>query len=72
MKSKEEVVTDMCYTYRHDYGIDKDPKGPSWVAGMTKQEREMLYKTMEQIYDNNLAPVINHYQKLLDKNDGTA
>ena len=58
MKSREEVITDMCYTYRHDYGLDKDPNGPPWVAGMTPYERKGLYNTMAQIFDNDIAPVM--------------
>jgi hypothetical protein len=58
MKSREEVITDMCYTYRHDYGLDKDPNGPPWVAGMTPKERKGLYNTMAQIFDNDIAPVM--------------
>ena len=54
----------MCYTYRHDYGLDRHPDDPPWVAGMTQSEREGLYRTMEQIYNNNVAPVIKHYEDL--------
>ena len=64
MKSKEEIILDMCHTYRHDFGLDRNPDDPSWVAGMTQQEREMLYKTMEQIYNNDIEPIIEHYKKL--------
>jgi len=61
MKSKEEIITDMCYTYRHDYGLDKDPSSPSWCAGMTPEERTGLYKTMTKIYENNVEPWIKLY-----------
>jgi hypothetical protein len=61
MKSKEEIITDMCYTYRHDYGLDKDPSAPSWCAGMTPEERKGLYDTMAQIYENNIKPWIKLY-----------
>ena len=58
MKNKEQIITDMCYTYRHDYGLDKDPNSPSWCAGMTPEERKGLYNTMLQIYENNIEPLI--------------
>ena len=58
MKSKEQIITDMCYTYRQDYGLDKDPNSPSWCAGMTPEERKGLYNTMAQIYDNDILPVM--------------
>lgn len=64
MKSKEEIITEMCYTYRHDYGLDKDPNDPSWVAGMTQLEREGLYRTMEQLYEHHIKPLVDHYNRL--------
>lgn len=66
--NKKEIITDMCMTYRHDYGLDKSPNDPSWVAGMTPLEREGLYKTMEQIYDNNIAPLLKDMQDLYSGN----
>ena len=48
----------MCYTYRHDYGLDKDPNDPPWLSGMTPSEREGLYNTMAQIFDNSILPVM--------------
>ena len=37
MRTREEIITDMCYTYRQAYGFDKDPHDPSWCAGMTPE-----------------------------------
>jgi hypothetical protein len=54
--NREQIITDMCNTYRHDYGLDKNPKDPPWVAGMTESERKGLWETMAQIYDTNIAP----------------
>jgi hypothetical protein len=68
MKSKKEIITDMCYTYRSDYGLDKDPDDPSWVAGMTPDERKGLYNTMKQIYENNIEPMVNQYKDLQEGN----
>ena len=61
MKTKEEIIVDMCYTYRQDYGLDKDPKDPPWIAGMTPEERTGLYNTMTQIYENNIEPLLKLY-----------
>jgi hypothetical protein len=58
MKSKKEIITDMCYTYRSDYGLDKDPNSPSWCAGLTPEERMGLYNTMSNIYENNIEPLL--------------
>ena len=54
--TREQIITDMCMTYRHDYGLDRKPEDPPWVAGMTESERKGLWNTMAQIYDNNIAP----------------
>jgi hypothetical protein len=62
MKTKEQIIHDMCMTYRHDYGLRKEPGEPSWTAGMTEQDAKMLYKTMEQIYNNDIEPIIEHYK----------
>ena len=64
MKTKEEIIHDMCFTYRHDYGLRKDPNEPNWTAGMTEQDAKMLYKTMEQIYNNNIEPILGYYENL--------
>ena len=48
----------MCMTYRHDYGLRKQPGEPSWTSGMTEEDAKMLYKTMEQIYTNNIEPLL--------------
>jgi hypothetical protein len=68
VKTKEEIITDMCYTYRHDYGLNKDPNDPPWTAGMTEDDAKMLYKTMEQIYTNDIAPLVQEAKDLIDGN----
>ena len=61
MTNKEQIITDMCYTYRQDYGLNKDPNDPSWLAGMTTDERQGLYNTMAQIYENNIEPLLKQH-----------
>ena len=68
MKTREQIITDMCYTYRHDYGLNKDPNDPSWLAGMTPDERQGLYNTMEQIFKHNIEPLLNQYKDLQEGN----
>jgi len=62
MKTREQIITDMCYTWRHDYGLpkEKDPAGYSfpYLAGMDDDERKALWKQMAQLYDNCIAPYI--------------
>jgi len=54
MKTREEIITSMCYTWRHDYGLVKypDPGGyifPGVTSGMTDEERKALWNQMAQI-----------------------
>jgi hypothetical protein len=59
MKTREEIITGMCYTFRHDYGLDKDIGNGffhSLSSGMTQEERETLWRQMAQIFDNDIAP----------------
>ena len=56
MKTRDEIITEMCYTYRHDYGLTRSHDDPSWVAGMTERERQGLWRTMAQTFDNNIVP----------------
>jgi len=60
MKTREQIITSMCYTYRHDYGLIKeaDPGGYDFPmsSGMTESERKTLWKQMAQIFDNNIWP----------------
>lgn len=58
----------MCMTYRHDYGLNKSQYDPPWIAGMTETERLGLYQTMEQIYNNCVAPLLSEMD---DLNEGT-
>ncbi len=59
MKTREEIITSMCYTYRHDYGLDKSV-GTGFAdiisSGMTVAERALLWNQMAQIFDNDIAP----------------
>jgi hypothetical protein len=68
MKSKEEIINSMCMTYRHDYGLRKLPTDPPWIAGMTEEDAKMLYKTMEQIYTNDIEPLVQEAKDLIDGN----
>jgi hypothetical protein len=62
MKTREQIITSMCYTMRHDYGLEKD-LGNGFVAelsaGMTRQDREALWQQMAQLFDNDIAPYMD-------------
>ncbi len=55
-QNKNAIIHSMCLTYRHDYGLRKVEGDPPWTAGMTEEDAKMLYKTMEQIYNNDIEP----------------
>lgn len=55
MKTREQIITGMCYTWRHDFGLNRDPSD-CLSSGFTEQERKFLYDQMAQIFDNNIAP----------------
>ncbi len=59
MKTREQIITSMCYTMRHDYGLEKD-LGNGFItelsAGMTDAERAALWRQMSQLFDNDIAP----------------
>lgn len=58
---REEIIADMCYTYRHDYGLTKSKPELSEAecileSGMTPEERKDLWNQMASIYDRCVAP----------------
>lgn len=58
-KTREQIITSMCYTWRHDYGLDRrehDGPGGLITVGFTTADREFLWKQMAQIFDNDIAP----------------
>ena len=68
MKTREEIITSMCYTMRHDYGLVKEPMNfdsnnaneifafDRLTAGMYLGEQEALWRQMAQIFDNDILP----------------
>ncbi len=61
MKTREQIITSMCYTYRHDYGltISEDDKMYTLNSGVTEQERKAIWNNMAQIFDNDIAPYMD-------------
>jgi hypothetical protein len=57
MKTREDIITSMCYTLRHDYGLGKPEGSPFPLAsGLTDREREAMWNQLAQIFDNDIAP----------------
>lgn len=67
MKTREEIITEMCFTYRHDYGLNKpqlSEDSPNLISsGMTESERIWLWHMMAQIFDNNIHPYMEFRKK---------
>ena len=72
MKTREEIITSMCYTWRHDYGLLKEAESGDFMssitAGMTREEQQSLWRQMAQIFDNDIAPLLNDAQDLYEGN----
>lgn len=59
MKTREQIITSMCYTFRHDYGLDNpsyDSFVGSLISGITQEQRDAIWKQMAQIFDNDILP----------------
>ena len=58
MKTREDIILAMCYTYRQDYGLERAVGfGCNVLAcGTTHAEREKIYNNMAQIFDNCILP----------------
>ena len=53
MKTREEIIFDMCLTMRHDYGI---AKVDSLSSGVTETERVFLWNEMAALFDKCIQP----------------
>ena len=68
---REKIIYNMCMTFRHDFGIEisEDDRMYSLMSGMTRTEREALFNSMAQVFDNDIAPMLEDYRKV---NEGEA
>ena len=68
---RNAIINNMCLTFRHDYGLEisEDDRMYTLMSGMTKREREELFNTMSQIFDNDIAPLLEDYRRI---NEGEA
>jgi len=60
--NREQIINNMCMTFRHDYGlrISEDDRMYTLMSGMTEREAQELFNTMAQIFDNDIAPLIQN------------
>ena len=63
MKTREEIITSMCFTYRHDFGLVVDNEEAMYtLSGITANQRQQIWNTMAQIYDNDIAPMLEEFR----------
>lgn len=55
MKTREQFIASMCFSWRHDYGLSKSYKD-TLSSGLTEDERKYIWIKMAQIFDNDIAP----------------
>ena len=60
---RTQIITDMCMTVRHDYGIQiEDEERVGFVgqlaAGMRSADRKALFSQMAQLYEHHIAPIL--------------
>jgi hypothetical protein len=69
--NREEIIYNMCMTFRHDFGLEisEDDRMYTLMSGMTRSERDALFNSMAQVFDNDIAPLLEDYRKV---NDGEA
>lgn len=53
--NRDQIISNMCFTFRHDYGINKNPDD-ILSSGMTDEERNFLWNRMAQIFDDDIYP----------------
>ena len=64
---RDQVIREMCLSYRPDYDIVKLPTDPPWLVGMTDFERQGLWRTMADIYDTEIKHKVNNETTTITK-----
>lgn len=67
MINREQIINSMCMTLHHDYGLvvsEFDKLEMPLMSGMTESERKALWNNMAQIFDNDIAPLLEDYRKV--------
>lgn len=71
-KTRHQIISDMCYTMRHDYGLNSefDDYGIAGrhPSGMTTTERQALYRQKSQLYDHHIQPIVDELQRSVEEN----
>jgi hypothetical protein len=65
MKTKEQIIADMCFTFNHGYGLPAIDDSKAFF-GMTQKEKDHICTIMNQLF-NCVAPI---YDELADLKEG--
>lgn len=55
-KSREEVINSMCLTWNHAFLAPEQEILPDVKFGLTPEEKQNLWNSMAQLFDNDIAP----------------
>lgn len=60
-RNREDIIRSMCYTKRHDYGLDRGETSryKTIIGVMTEEEKKVLWKEMARLFDNDIAPYMD-------------
>lgn len=81
MKTREDIITSMCYMWDHSYGAPFQPwsevfncdedqisEGASKGLGYTDEDRQILWNRMAQVFDNDIAPFMEFNKEIRKAN----
>ena len=63
MKTREDIITEMCLAYRPDYDTVLGVEDNDFGVGVTPYEREKIRSIMAKIYDQVIMPNIDSLSK---------
>lgn len=52
-EEKRALAVQMCHTWRHDFGLQRQPGDPLLWGGMTPDEQESLIQRMLQLIEHH-------------------
>lgn len=62
MKSRDEIIFEMCMTTDHSFGsVSEDP---GQFGALSPAERRAIWNSMSQLYDHHVAPLVAEIQAL--------
>ena len=71
MKTCDQIITGMCYTFRHDYGLLNEDEDSRISSGMTRVEQEVLFSKMSQVFKHDVKDVYTNASRFEKMNNLT-